>query len=157
MVSNSVKSSVFEALKEHLNGMDAEFQSLTKKAEQTITLSTIIIGFATALNVFNLNQTQLGAGQKSIIFAAFLAYVGVLWFAIVVTRPKDWCGYPLDPMNVGNVMKMAEEEFEQHFLGAFVACLATNQRTIDDMAVRVAWASRLMVLEVFFVVLTKLV
>src|SRR5579859_3758931 len=97
MVEISARTSVPEILEKHLTSMNTEFESLTRKAQQTITVSTIIIGFATTFATFNLSQPQLSSTAKLLVLGSFVVYVFIFLLSLRASLPKPWTAYPIDP------------------------------------------------------------
>jgi hypothetical protein len=93
-----------------------------------------------------------------------VAYVLTVGICLTVLRPKKWCGYPLNPLNPKEINDLAKLEgneesmsqFRTHILGGFITCIGENQAVIDFMTDRIRWASWIMVVEIFFVVATKI-
>jgi hypothetical protein len=159
MDTDNVKSTVLDILKEHLKAMDSEFQTLTRKAEQTITVSTIVIGFATILNTFSAGQSALGNDQKRFIVAALVDYGAIFMVMLWAALPRNWAAYPIDPTedNINKVLMLNQEDLQRHIIGSFIGCLRRNRMRLNLMS-RLLWiASGLVIFEVILVGAIKLI
>ncbi len=172
MTSDTGNAGILKILETHLKAMDSEFTTLTQKAQQVVGLATIVIGFAAALNSFNLNnpnlvnQPPIRDIQKWLIIADLVIYGLICLLYSLATFPGTWHSYPIDitGKKMPTEKKIDElraikddEEFYRYLFDRFPTCLDENDKRLKGMASLVRWATLLLFIEVVIVGISKVV
>lgn len=143
-MSDQRKKDLLKVAEEHLKTQAGQFQILTQKAQQSITIATSIVALVVAFN-FPLQ----GDSQRRLIYSAFVIYGASVLLYLWSVVPRGVAGYPLEPTKK-NLEEWANEaddaKFDSHLLGAFIACYEQNKKLLEHKA----WLVRCMVVLMFF-------
>ena len=106
-ILNFVETDVLRLMQNHYKRSEDTAKDLDGKAQQTITISSVIAGLISA---FNLTQAPLSAERKLILIALFVVYAVAFVLSIDALFPRKWKGEPLEALSkaLDNVRPMVE-------------------------------------------------
>src|SRR5690242_3474879 len=104
------RQNIIEFLAKNVNDANSEFDTLERKAQQNISVGSILVAIVAA---FKLNELTTQGSPKPLLFAIFFVYAlnfGVSFFALF---PRTWLRSPLEPSekNVTAVEGKTEDNY----------------------------------------------
>jgi hypothetical protein len=89
-----VRSDILKQIETHTKDAADEMVGLDQKAQQHLTVSSIIVGFLAAIN---LGQASISGDKR--IFLGLLAafYIVSFLLSLIAMRPRNWMGGPIIP------------------------------------------------------------
>lgn len=123
---NDRQQDIIKILQKHVADMDNEFDTLDKKAQQNIAVSSIV---ATIVGVLKLSA-QLPAQIGSPALLAIFAIYGVAFvLSLIVLLPKHFPRTPLDPTleNINSVEKKSDVEYYDWLVKSYLYITRQNQ------------------------------
>jgi len=120
------QSSILQLLENHLKQLDNEDQNLDRKAQQNISVSTIVIALVTALNL-----TQPVPSDERWIFLSlvFLVYVAIFVLSYMILSPKDWW-QPFAPSweEIDRVFAKSDQDFYDWQVTLYLGAIDNNRK-----------------------------
>lgn len=149
------QSQVIHLLEGHAKQQDDEFQTLERKAQQVLSVSSLVTGFVAALNL----QSQ--AADPSLQWP-LLVIIGLYLTTFIVGMtalfPGKWAGLPLKPTweEADRVLQKDSADFVDWLIACYTENIATNQEVLNDKAFRVRLAMILLAADVTMILVSAL-
>lgn len=145
------QSSVLQLLDNHIKQMDGQDQALDRKAQQNISVSTIIVAFVTA---FNLTQGTPSPERQLFLALVFLTYTAIFVLSYVVLSPKDYW-FPLEPTwnEIQRVIEKNEQEYHEWLVSTYVGAIEHNTEILEGKINQIQQANLLIGADILFIFL----
>jgi hypothetical protein len=90
---NFVEADMLQLIRNHYKRAEDTAKALDDKAQQTITISSLIVGVTSA---FNLTQGTLSPERKVFFIVLFIVYAFASGLCIDALFPREWKGEPIE-------------------------------------------------------------
>lgn len=120
---------IIKILQKHVADMDNEFDTLDRKAQQNIAVSSIV---ATIVGVFKLSDKLPAKIDDPALLAIFAVYGVAFVLSLLVLWPKHFPRTPLDPTraNITAVERKNPDEFYQWLVDSYLLITMKNQSVL---------------------------
>lgn len=147
---NFTELDVLRLMQNHYKRSEDTAKALDDKAQQTITISSVIAGLISA---FNLTQGPLSVERKLILIALFVVYAVAFGLSIHALFPRKWKGEPLeaDWDEYKKVVRMHPFDYYEWVIEAYIEAIDTNAHVISIKQRDIELAMGAVLLQVFIV------
>lgn len=153
---NLQQKKIIELLQSQLASLNEAFKTLDEKAEQNISVNSIILALVGGFNLF-----KPGAGQSQTafepleVFAILGIYAVVLILSFISKSPKEHATYPMKP-TWEEAMKwndLNESDFYDKLVASYADVIELNNRIIKQKALFVQLGTIFIALDVLVIFL----
>ncbi len=129
-ILNFVETDVLRLMENHYKRSEDTAKDLDDKAQQTITISSVIAGLISA---FNLTQGPLSAERKLILIVLFVVYAVAFVLSIDALFPRKWKGEPLeaDWDEYKKVVSKHPFDYYEWLIQAYIEAIDINANVIS--------------------------
>jgi hypothetical protein len=144
---NFVESDVFRLMQNHYKRSEDTAKGLDDKAQQIITIASIIVGLISA---FNIGQGTISINRQYILLAMFVSYVVSCAAVLDAMFPRKWKGEPLeaDWAKYKQVVKMTTFDYYEWVIEAYIEAIDINANVLARKSWDVKVAIFFLVVEV---------
>lgn len=145
------QTNVLKLLEGNSKQQDDEFQVLERKAQQNISIASIIVAFLGALN---LGSLQVFSVNKGFLLIVVGIYALIFLFSYLALITKDWAGLPLKPTwdESQRVLNKSEEEFYDWLIASYIENINDNQAILNRKARFINWSILLIAVEILIII-----
>lgn len=135
---NERQQSIVKILEKHVADMNNEFDTLDRKAQQNIAVSSIV---AAVVGAFKLNEVLPFRADDPALLFIFLVYGIAFLLSLVALSPQSWKTAPLDPSkeNVTKVEAKGDTEYYQWLTQSYLYIIKKNQAVLTRKGQLVRW------------------
>jgi hypothetical protein len=125
-----VKTDILRLMQNHYKRSEDNGKELEDKAQQIITISTVIVGLVSA---FNVTQGPLSTERKLIFVALFIVYAAALYFCFHALFPRKWKGEPLQATwpEFLRVSAKSLDDYYDWVIESYIESIAVNEKVLS--------------------------
>ncbi|HMM29996.1 MAG TPA: hypothetical protein PKD46_17070 [Aggregatilineaceae bacterium] len=156
---NFQERSVLELLKTQLATLETSATKLDDKAQQNISVSSVIVALVSALQLRPEDELPIGTVSTIFIILIFIVYAAVFLLSYWARLPRDVVGPPLNPdkATIKEWLGRSDSQYYSGLVNSYVDAIASHAQAVREKARLVRVATFLIGVDVLLIFLGVLV